>query len=213
VTLESSDAVVHNRMVGDASGNAFEATVAGIRKALNLKMQVVTNTTLTRESAAGFTSLVRFAAEMGLRHMSCNTLICSGRGRAARKDDGLAPEQLRDVLKEAQRTAAERGITLQWYSPTCYLHLNPVELGFGAKGCSAAAFNMTVQPDGTVLPCQSWPETVGNILTDPWPAIWNHPMCLKLRRHGFADEKADCRACEHNAVCGGGCPLEKGDAP
>jgi len=213
VTLESAAADTHNRMVGDAAGRAFDATVAGIRKALDLKMQVVTNTTLTRANAAGFAALVRFAADLGLRHMSCNTLICSGRGTAARKDDGLAPDELRSVLQEALRAATERGIALQWYSPTCYLHLNPVELGFGAKGCSAAAHNMTVQPDGSVLPCQSWPETVGNILADPWPAIWNHPTCQKLRRHGFADEKEDCRACVHNATCGGGCPLEKGGTP
>jgi radical SAM protein with 4Fe4S-binding SPASM domain len=213
VTLESAAAEVHNRMVGDAAGRAFDATVAGIRKALDLKLQVVTNTTLTRASAPGFAALVRFAADLGLRHMSCNTLICSGRGTAARKDDGHAPEELRGVLQEALGTTTERGITLQWYSPTCYLHLNPVELGFGAKGCSAAAHNMTVLPDGSVLPCQSWPDTVGNILADPWPAIWNHPTCRKLRRHGFADENEDCRACVHNATCGGACPLEKEGAP
>jgi radical SAM protein with 4Fe4S-binding SPASM domain len=67
---------------------------------------------------------------------------------------------------------------------------------------------MTVQPDGTVLPCQSWPDSVGNILADPWEQIWQHPTCIKLREHGFAQENAECRDCIHNAVCGGGCPLE-----
>ncbi|MBM4019213.1 MAG: radical SAM protein [Planctomycetes bacterium] len=213
VTLESSDAAVHNRMVGDDSGRAFEATVAGIRKALGLGMQVITNTTLTQAGAGGFAALVRFGAGLGLRHMSCNTIICSGRGRAARTEAGLSPGQLKDTLVQAQRAAAECGVTLQWYSPTCYLHLNPIELGFGAKGCSAAAHNMTVQPDGSVLPCQSWPRTVGNILKDPWPVIWEHPTCRKLRRHGFAEERDECRSCIHNEVCGGACPLEQEAAP
>lgn len=209
VTLESAQADTHNRMVGDVSGGAFAATTAGIRKALDLGMQVITNTTLTQANARDFSPLVRAAADLGLRHMSCNTIICSGRGRAARDEQGLAPDQLRATLEDARRAATDCGITLQWYSPTCYLHLNPVELGFGAKGCSAAAHNMTIQPDGTVLPCQSWPESVGNILTDPWPAIWNHPTCQKLRRHGFAEEKDECRACIHNETCGGACPLDK----
>jgi len=39
-------------------------------------------------------------------------------------------------------------MTLQWYSPTCYHEgVNPLDLGLGVKTCSAAAHNMTVQPD------------------------------------------------------------------
>jgi len=120
----------------------------------------------------------------------------------------LAIDDLKGVLEEAINTAQELGISLDWFSPTCYLHLNPLEIGFDAKGCSAAAYNMTVQPDGTVLPCQSWPETVGHILNDPWEKIWSHPICVKLREHGFAGERSQCRQCVHNEVCGGGCPLE-----
>jgi radical SAM protein with 4Fe4S-binding SPASM domain len=174
-------------------------------------MQVYTNTTLTRANADGFPALLRFGRDLGLKSMSCNTLICSGRGRAARREEGLADDALKAVLQAATRTAQEIGIGLQWYTPTCYLHLNPLELGFGAKGCSAAAHNMTVQPDGTVLPCQSWPETVGHILKDDWPAIWNHPVCRKLRDHGFAADRPECRQCAHQAVCGGGCPLDAGE--
>lgn len=208
VTLESASAEVHNRMVGDGGGGAFARTVAGIRKALGLGLQVVTNTTLTRDNASGFSALIRFGKELGLANMSCNTLLCSGRGRAARRASGLTMDDLEATLQEAQQVAGELGLTLQWYSPTCYLHLNPVELGFGAKGCSAAAHNMTIQPDGSVLPCQSWPETIGHILRDDWAAIWNHPTCKKLREHGFLNERDECRHCIHNAVCGGGCPLE-----
>jgi radical SAM protein with 4Fe4S-binding SPASM domain len=56
---------------------------------------------------------------------------------------------------------------------------------------------------------QSWPEPVGKILSEPWENIWNQPICVKLREHGFA-ESGGCRECVHNEVCGGGCPLERG---
>jgi len=206
VTLESNNPEIHNRMVGD--GGAFERTIQGIRKALEIGLQVVTNTTLTKQNAGAFPELLRFGKELGLKNMSCNTLICSGKGIAAKRDEGLSLEELEGVLEEARNVAEELGINLQWYSPTCYLHLDPVELGFGAKGCSAAAHNMTIQPDGTVLPCQSWTETVGNILHDSWEQIWNHPTCRKLREHGFARDNETCNGCVHNEVCGGGCPLE-----
>jgi len=209
VTLEAPIPEVHSHMVGAVGNfNAFVATVEGIKTALGVGLQVVTNTTLTRENAELFPSLLRFGKDLGLKNMACNTIICSGRGKAAKANGGVPLEELRGILQKAVRVAQELGISLQWYSPTCYLHLNPVELGFGAKGCSAAAYNMTIQPDGTVLPCQSWPNTVGNIMADAWEQIWNHPICRKLREHGFASERAECADCIHNRVCGGGCPLE-----
>jgi radical SAM protein with 4Fe4S-binding SPASM domain len=207
VTLESADATIHNAMVG-ADFDAFGETVNGIRKALDLGIHVVTNTTLIEQNARGLNELLRFGKEIGLKDMACNTLICSGRGIAAKQASGLATDELKRILEEAIKTAQELGINFDWFSPTCYLHLNPLELGFGAKGCSAAAYNMTVQPDGTVLPCQSWPETVGHILSDPWEQIWNMPICIKLREHGFTRERSECSRCVHNEVCGGGCPLE-----
>jgi radical SAM protein with 4Fe4S-binding SPASM domain len=143
--------------------------------------------------------------------MSCNTLICSGKGIEARAEKGLSTEELKGVLKEACGLAEELGVNLQWYSPTCYNHLNPIQLGLGAKSCSAASYNMLIQPDGSVLPCQSWPEGVGNILQDAWEDIWSHPTCAKLREHGFAKEREECIVCLYNDVCGGGCPLEHKD--
>jgi radical SAM protein with 4Fe4S-binding SPASM domain len=208
VTLESHIPQIHNKMVG-ASFDAFSLTVDGIKHAVELGMQVITNTTLTKENASLFRDLLKFGKDIGLKDMCCNTLICSGRGVAAKKDNGISLDEIKVILEQAANTAKELGINLQWYSPTCYLHLNPVELGFGAKGCSAAAYNMTVQPDGTVLPCQSWPDTVGNILNDSWESIWNHPTCMKLRHHGFAQENAACKDCVHNQICGGACPLER----
>jgi len=207
VTLESADGGIHNKMVG-AEFDAFDATVNGIKKAIGLGMHVVTNTTLTEDSADGFLELIRFGKSIGLKNMACNTLICSGRGIGAKKAKGLEIERLKGILEEARKTAAAEGMNLDWFSPTCYKHLNPLELGFGAKGCSAAAYNMTVGPDGLVFPCQSWPEAVGNILTDKWDDIWNRPVCVKLREHGHVKEKQECRSCLHNEVCGGGCPLE-----
>ena len=204
VTIESNNPDIHNQMVGN--GNAFEKTVAGIKKALSLDMQVVTNTTLTTINASAFLELIKWGKEIGLKHMACNTIICSGGGIQYKKETGLSNQALKELLSESLELAEKSGIELQWYSPTCYLELNPIELGFGMKGCSAAAHNMTIQPDGTVLPCQSWSETVGNILEDNWKSIWEHPISRKLRRHKLIADK--CKDCEFLPACGGGCPLE-----
>ena len=205
VTIESADADIHDHLTTVIGSH--ELTTAGIIAAHAAGLQVVTNTTLTKENAPGFVQTLRWLHGLGIRNIACNTLICSGRGVRYKEEQGLADDDLEVILREACTVATELDVVLQWYSPTCYTQgINPLELGFGAKSCSAAAHNMTVQPDGSVLPCQSWPETVGNILTDDWPAIWNHPICRKLREREQMSEV--CHDCVYVHSCGGGCPLD-----
>ena len=205
VTVESFDPKIHDRLTCTEGSHA--QTAAGVEKALSAGLQIVTNTTLTRVNAGTFVETLRWLHGLGVRNTACNTLICSGHGAEHIKENGLDDASLRKVLAASCAAAGELGMTLQWYSPTCYNRgMNPVELGLGIKSCSAAAHNMTIQPDGTVIPCQSWPDSVGNILEDEWAAIWRHPTCVKLRERGFAPE--ECRGCEYETLCGGGCPLD-----
>ena len=55
-------------------------------------------------------------------------------------------------------------------------------LDLGVKGCTAALYNMCVEPDGNVLPCQSYYQPLGNLLNDEWDSIWNHPLAVPLTR-------------------------------
>jgi radical SAM protein with 4Fe4S-binding SPASM domain len=208
VSLEAADAAIHDAMVGVPG--AWQETRAGIEAALKSGLDVVTNTTLTKDNAAAFGELIRSGAALGLKTMACNTLICSGRGTAARHDlRQLSMTDLKATLAGALETAEKVGVRLEWYSPTCYRQFNPVEYGFGAKACSAAQYNMTVEPDGSVIPCQSWlNEKVGNILKDPWQSIWNHPVCLGFRDKAYLKDREECAGCEHLPQCCGGCPLE-----
>jgi radical SAM protein with 4Fe4S-binding SPASM domain len=205
VTVESSDPGMHDRITCTEGSHA--KTVAGIRKALGLGLEVVTNTTLTKINAEAFAGTIAWLHGLGVKNVACNTLICSGHGVEHKRDNGLDDAALAEVLAAACETAEKLGVVLQWYSPTCYHEgTNPMELGLGVKTCSAAAHNMTIQPDGTVLPCQSWPDAVGDILRDEWKSIWEHPTCVKLRKHLFAP--GECKGCEYEGTCGGGCPLD-----
>jgi radical SAM protein with 4Fe4S-binding SPASM domain len=65
---------------------------------------------------------------------------------------------------------------------------------------------MCVEPDGNVLPCQSYYQPLGNLLTDEWDAIWNHPLALRLRNREGLPQK--CTGCILMPECGGGCPLQ-----
>jgi radical SAM protein with 4Fe4S-binding SPASM domain len=207
VSWESHLPEVHDRMV--SAEGAWRETRAGIAEALRLGMSVITNTTLTRDNLELFPDTIKAGANLGLKMMACNTLICSGRVTRRQKDAEVPVDALVRVLGQAVDAAREAGVKLDWYSPTCYRQFNPIEFGFGPKACSAALYNMTVEPDGAVIPCQSWfKDRLGNLLTDPWPVIWDHPVAKGFRDRTYLKDRKECEGCEYLAQCHGGCPLE-----
>ncbi len=201
ITLESADPNIHNAMT---RSDAFEQTLAGLRAARDAGLYTLTNTTLTKVNVMGIESLVDLVASEGLSTFAVNGMIYSGKGATGTMD--LAPEALVPVLERLAERARASNLRLVWYTPTRYCELNPVEMALGVKQCTAARISMAVEPDGTVIPCQSYYTGVGNILQDSWESIWNNPLCLTLRRP--QKPLAECEACEHLSLCGGGCPIE-----
>jgi radical SAM protein with 4Fe4S-binding SPASM domain len=207
ISWESHLPEIHDRMVGVKG--AWQETKDGIMAALKNNLSVITNTTLTKDNLALFPDLIRAGAALGLKMMACNTLICSGRGTCSKQEAGLTMEELKSTLTKAVDTANGVGIKLEWYTPTCYKQFNPVEFGFGVKACSAAQYNMTVEPDGAVIPCQSWyQDKLGNLLKDKWADIWNHPVAVGFRDKQYLKGRKECEGCEYLYQCYGGCPLE-----
>jgi radical SAM protein with 4Fe4S-binding SPASM domain len=206
VSIESADNNIHDKMVGVQG--AWQETVSGIKNALNNKIIVTTNTTLTSLNISGFKDTIKLIRSLGVTNIACNSLICSGAGCMAIKDSGLNEEELKAALIDAKDYAKTIGIDLQWYSPTCYLRLNPIDLGFGIKSCSAAKYNVTIEPNGDVIPCQSWFEQkMGNILKDSWAAIWDGPYAKSIRDGKFIPE--NCTHCEFLPTCNGACHLSR----
>jgi radical SAM protein with 4Fe4S-binding SPASM domain len=201
ITLESHDESVHDAMV--AAPGAWQETVQGVRETLAAGLYTTTNTTLTRENVAGIEETVGFIASLGVPTFACNSLIYAGRG--ATVGTGFREGELAPVLERVREAAEWHGLRLIWYTPTQYCALSPLQLELGVKACTAALYNMCVEPDGAVIPCQSYYEPLGDILRDPWEAIWNHDLARGLRERSFAPQK--CRECPDFAICGGGCPL------
>ncbi len=201
ITLESHDPAVHDRMVGAAG--AWQETVQGIRNALAAGLYTITNTTLLRENVPGIVETVAFIAALGVPTFACNSLIYAGRG--AQVHTGLPEGELASLLERVREEAGRRGLRLIWYTPTRYCALSPLQLELGVKACTAALYNMCVEPDGMVIPCQSYYQPLGHILNDPWEAIWNHDLARSLRERRYVPEA--CRKCPELSLCGGGCPL------
>ncbi len=202
ITLESSRPEVHDEMV--RSKGAFRQTVQGIRNVLVSPLYVMTNTTMLRTNVATIPSTLDFLAELGIPTIGLNALIYSGRGTTV--GTGLKEDELAHLLKVARQKTETNGQKLIWYTPTQYCNFDPVQMDLGVKGCTAALYNMCVEPDGGVLPCQSYYHQLGNLLSDEWESIWNHELAVRLRERQGLPEK--CNGCLLLAECGGGCPLQ-----
>jgi radical SAM protein with 4Fe4S-binding SPASM domain len=203
ITLESSDANIHDEMVN--AKNAWTETIAGIKNVVASDLYMMTNTTMLSINQHTISDTLDLLGEIGVPTVGLNALIYSGKG--INVGTGLKEEKLGDLLEIAKQKTSANNQKLIWYTPTEYCHFNPIQHDLGIKGCSAALYNMCIEPDGAILPCQSYYEPLGNMLLDDWDSIWNHELAVSLRdRHNLPEK---CNHCDLVLECGGGCPLTR----
>lgn len=202
ITLESPVESVHDEMVKEKG--AYKETLMAIDNCLKEKIFTMTNTTITTKNKETTPLLPKFIKDVGLSTFSANSIIFSGKG--TKSNLHLTKEELIPLLMEISKKARENDLKFIWYTPTKYCELNPVEMGLGVKQCTAARLSMAIEPNGDVIPCQSYYKSVGNILKDDWGKIWNNDLCKKLRKP--QKPLPICEQCYDLPLCGGGCPLE-----
>jgi radical SAM protein with 4Fe4S-binding SPASM domain len=203
ITLESHNQEIHDKMV-QAQG-AWAETVSGLKNVLDTRLYVMTNTTLLSHNKDTIRETLVFLGDLGVPTIGLNALIYAGKG--ADVGTGLHEEELPPILELAHAITEANGQRLIWYTPTQYCHFNPLQLDLGVKGCTAALYNMCVEPNGDVIPCQSYYQSLGNLLEKPWKEIWEHPLSLSLRNRTNIPE--GCKNCDYLPECGGGCPLAR----
>lgn len=201
ITLESHDQEIHDKMV--LCKGAWKQTVAGIHNALKTRLFVMTNTTMLRLNSPFMADTLDFLATIGVPTVGLNALIYAGKGLEV--DSGLPENCLIEVLDIARQKTVLSGQKLIWYTPTQYCNFDPMQLELGVKGCTAALYNMCVEPNGDVIPCQSYYTPLGNLFECSWEKIWNHELAKSLRERRYIPKK--CEGCVLLAECGGGCPL------
>lgn len=208
ITLASHQGRVHDEINGVA---AFSQTIRGIENCLASGMHTITNTTLMRRNCDHAEETLRFLHGLGIRTFAMNGMIYSGGGYC--DPDAIREEELPPLLIRIRDTALELGMRFLWYTPTEYCRMNPVELEIGAKRCNAAEYSICVEPNGDVLPCQSFYVSAGNILRDPWEQIWNGELFRSFRDREtdprWAGLPEKCWECPDLPLCGGGCRIER----
>jgi radical SAM protein with 4Fe4S-binding SPASM domain len=155
--------------------------------------------------------IIDYLGDSGIRTFAMNGMIYSGGGFA--HPNALKEEEMPPLLVRVRDKADDLGMRFLWYTPTEYCRMSPVELEIGAKRCNAGEYSLCIEPNGDVLPCQSYYVSAGNILHDPWEEIWDGEL-FRSFRHREEDPKGyglpeKCWTCPDLPLCGGGCRIER----
>jgi len=207
VSLEAADPEIHDAVVGHPG--AWRRTVQGIHNLKAAGIHVHTNTTINSLNRDHLLDLVDFLAEMEQPYLSMNMVIRTGDAVGSME---IGYDEIGDLVLPLKERANEHGMRFVWYSPVPLCLFNPVAHGLGSQSCSAADGLLSIAPDGSVLPCSSFEQGVGNLLREPFDVVWNRRTAKYWRRKEFLPP--GCRDCDLADLCCGACPLywdERGD--
>lgn len=180
VTLYSHDEEVHNALVGS---NHHADTIQGIRNAVAAGLDISINTPLCKKNA-DYKRTLEFIHSLGVRFVTVSGLICTGMAGINHAEYDLSSAELYEIVRNAKEFCNAHEMEMDFTSPGLIEAEKLEELGMNVPMCGACLSNMAIAPDGSVVPCQSWlgaDASLGNILTDPFKRIWNHPRCKELR--------------------------------
>jgi radical SAM protein with 4Fe4S-binding SPASM domain len=232
VSVEAPDAETHDGLT--ASPGSFDRTLAGIRNLQGAGISVQTNTTVTAVNAHLATRMPAFLKPLGVGRFAMNLYIprggqmhrpsggapathfaarCRAKGPLHRPAAAASPadplffpySRIGPVIDAVRAAARAEGLVFYWYSPTPHCLYNPIARGLGNKSCAAMDGLLSVSPSGDVLPCSSYPRSMGSLLRDGFRAIWFSAGARHFKRKEYAP--AECAGCESFRACQAACPL------
>lgn len=180
ITFYSSDKAVHNELVGAEN---FDKTVAGIKNALAAGLNLSINTPLCSKNK-NYKETLEFLKELGVEYVTCSGLIVTGNAaKASSTATQLSSDEIYETVKAASSYCFANGMEINFTSPGWISEEKLRALGLDVPSCGACLSNMAVTPNGKVIPCQSWldGEVLGDMRTERFSKIWNHPACKKHR--------------------------------
>lgn len=129
---------------------------------LKNEILIAVHITVSKHNVAQIRTLLNRLAETGVHSLSLSV-----------DDRTLAHE-----LFSARKFADDLHLNLIWNLPVPFSQLNPVTLELEAAGevtdlGASGRTALYVKPDGTVHPEKDSKHSMGNLLSDPWHAIWS----------------------------------------
>ena len=217
VSIEGCEEV-HDSLRGPG---AFARAASGIERLLDAGLPVTLNVTLSKLNAKSMKKVILFASHLGVQRVGFSRLVPAGRGRSL-VSEMLSAEETKELYQKL--FALDIGnLDIVTGDPVAALLRSPQEGRKRGKesadpcgGCAAGVSGITIEADGTIVPCRRMPLPLGNVRTDSLREIWAlSPVLEALRdkskytgRCGTCARWDGCRGCRaiayaHSRAAGG----------
>lgn len=202
ISVESADEAMHDYLTGTPS--CFKKTIQGIKHLLQAGISVQTNTTITARNKDAVIDIPQFVKSLGINRMSMNLYIPAGTQKY-RDELAVSYTACAELLPQLQKSAHNAKMQFFWYSPLPLCLYNPLAHGLGNKNCAACDGLISIAPDGSILPCSSYDEPIGNILNEDFNRLWFSEKAQWFKQKQYAPEF--CKTCSAFTACQSACPL------
>lgn len=205
ISLEAGNASQHDEITGVFG--SFKKTLHGLELLRKAGIAVHTNTTISSFNKNNLREIVDLTRALGLNKLSMNMLMPQGSALQHIENLFITYTEIGKIVLDMLAYAQSKNIQFLWYSPTPACIFNPIVHGLGNKACAACDGLLSITPIGDILPCSSYPKTLANILAikGKFSETWESAEFRFFQEKKFAHDQ--CQACEHLALCNGGCPL------
>ncbi len=196
---------------------AFDGVMQAIEQFRTHGIPFLINSSFTRRNQTDIPNVYRLAKELGATAWYLFMVVPTGRGKEI-LEELIPAEDYESILQWHYDQEIREDTFLM--RPTCapqYFRIwlerckkegrapRRRNLSFATgvfRGCLAGQVIAFVGRTGEVRPCSYFPESAGNVRTQPIKEIWEGaPLFVALR--DVSRYKGRCRSCEYVNVCGG----------
>lgn len=176
VSIYGADAGLHDSIT--RTPGSFEKTTSAIKLLKGKSVQVSLKSMLMKQNFDRYEEIFELAAELDMPCRVDPTITAGINGDTAPLAHRIEPGRLREII----------------FDKRIFENMEP------APGqnvwCQVGNTEMSIAPDGEVMPCIQWRKRAGNATEQPLRKIWESSPVFEFLRGITAGDTPGCRDCE-----------------
>lgn len=217
VSLDGASADIHDETRGKGS---FDKTIKGIKNLIKYGSRVSTSATITKINMHDIDNMLELGMRLKVRTMRFSPVMILGNALENQVEVGLSKDDMKELMGKVAYWKKKydgyfTGIFLDMYEMEKRRKEDILNVAKDAPvrtfiGCKMILNKCVMRGDGWVIPCDRlWDMKAGNIRQEDFLEIWNNSEVFREIRKKYKipiDKIPECKECEYNRICTGGCP-------
>ena len=199
----SCDAGEHDALLGEGDHAAMQR---GFEVCHEMELCPVAQVPLTDGSADELEEIIEFALAQDVRNLSYFAIACLDGEEEADAAGALPARALPQVATEITECAEDLGARFIWDPPVRFAPTKSLAKHVLKGPRAGGEVSIRVEADGTVYAPRGPRAPCGNIVEQPWEAIWAHEAFTRYRESVEAPSR--CEVCPDLELCAAACPRD-----